>query len=296
MTVLEAIVWGTNELKRAWAGQYFSATANASLDTQVILSYLLRRPSAFLFAHGEYQLLTEQKMQFENFIARRARREPVAYIIGEKAFWKGDFLVDKSTLIPRPDTEVMVERALKFCSPETVVVDVGTGSGAIAISIAIECPNTPVLACDVSKEALVVAKKNADRNGAGLNLEFAEGDLFKSAFGWLAEFNRRPGRLIITANLPYLTVEQWEALDPDVRDYEPKSALVAQNGGLEYYETLIESLAAKRQRLPAQIILLMEIDPSQKERLTKLCQTTAYAKVSILPGLNGQDRFVMAEF
>jgi release factor glutamine methyltransferase len=263
LTIFEALTWAADKLKAAEPAQVLGAR-NAKLDAQVLLAACLKKPTSYLFGHGDEQLEVVVSDAFMRLIERRARHEPVAYLLGEKDFYRRTFAVTPATLIPRPETELLVDLVRQEIGQNTLLVDVGTGSGAIAITLAAET-ECEVIAIDVSHEALRVAHQNAKHHEVADRIAFLEGNLLKPFFesyhAWSPR--SRPQTLLIAANLPYLTGRQWESLDSDVRDYEPKTALVGGLDGLELYDELLMQLAARRKDLPPTVKIFFEIDPSQ---------------------------------
>ena len=298
LTILAALEQGAAALKHAWEGVYFDAPPSPQVDAQVLLAAALQKSSAYLFAHGADALNAEVAERFSGYIERRKVHEPVALILGGKAFFGRDFVVSKDTLIPRPETELLIETALPLIDARTLVVDVGTGSGAIGITLACET-QAPVVAVDISPDALDVAKVNAKLLGAADRISFLQGNLllpfFPALASWPASFP--VDHLVICANLPYLTTHQWEALDPNVKIFEPKSALVGGYTGLELYDELLMQAKAKRSVLPARITLLCEIDPAQKDRLPKIIRAHfPLAEVGVHEDLAHLPRLVVASF
>lgn len=305
-SIFSALEEASALLKHAWEGVHFDAPPNPKFDAQVLLSAVLQRPIASLFAHGNDILSDEARERFFGFIERRRMHEPVALILGGKAFFGRDFLVSPHTLIPRPETELLVETALSILEHNpngtttegVLVVDVGTGSGTIGVTLALES-KAPVIALDASAEALNIAKENAQLLGASERMSFLQGNLLLPFFPvfakWPATFPVE--HLLIAANLPYLTIDQWEALNPNVKNFEPKSALVGGYNGLELYDELLMQLKAKRSTLPKRITLLCEIDPAQKERLPRVIRAHfPPAEVGVLNDLAHFARLVVASF
>lgn len=261
MTILELLSWAGDALKNADAAR--SVPQNARLDAQVLLSHVLHVNSAYLFTHGDEPVNHEAIETFQRLIARRARHEPVAYLTQTKAFYGRDFFVNNHVLVPRPDTEVLIDAAKHAITHDSTVIDIGTGSGAIAITLALET-KAPTIAVDVSRDAIAVAKHNATTLGA--TLAIVQGNLFEP----ISSINPPPSNhLVVTANLPYLTPWQWEALDPDVKQYEPKLALVGGADGLTLYDELCVQIRtylheASRHGHRITVDLFIEIDPSQK--------------------------------
>src|SRR5205823_11641678 len=204
---------------------------NARLDAQVLLSHTLHTERSFLYAYPEQVLTSEQEQQYQTLIERRSRGEPIAYLTGHKEFYGLDFLVDKRVLIPRPETELLVEAALNSCRTmfdagrTPIVADIGTGSGAIPVTLAVLEPRLPYLyACDISTDALDVASLSCQRHHVEDRVRLLQGDL-------LAPLPEPVD--ILTANLPYVGTEEMALLTPDVRDYEPQVALFSGTHGLD---------------------------------------------------------------
>ena len=240
-----------------------SGSETARLDSQVLLAHGLERNRSWLFAYHDHELSQQECLRYADLITRRRRREPVAYLVGRKEFYGMEFAVDRRVLIPRPETELLVDLVLAQISdrPQTqVVADVGTGSGAIAITVAVHAPEAKVYGVDISRDALDVAEENKRRlipDGGPL---FLEGDLLNP----LPE----PADVIV-ANLPYIADEEYSGLQSDVRDYEPRLALQAGAEGLDLIKRLLEQLGDK---LRANGAVLLEISPRQGEVVQKLAQ------------------------
>jgi release factor glutamine methyltransferase len=295
MTIFEALTTGAEKLK-ATQHEKLQSPGSPKLDAQVLLSFVLSKPSSFLFAHGDDAVEAQSLERYLAFIERRAKHEPIAYITGEKEFFKRPFMVTPATLIPRPDTEVLVEEALKAAKPDSVFLDIGTGSGAIAITLAAES-SSGVFATDISTEALDVAVQNANKLGVADRVIFLHGDLLKPFIEKLKEWKDKASipSLVITANLPYIARRQYEGLDPDVLNFEPKSALLAGIDGLDLYDQLLDELYESRALFPADLQLLIEIDPSQAfsaERLIK--HYFPRASISLIADLSRQPRLLVA--
>lgn len=298
LTILAALEEASATLKHAWEGVYFDAPPNPKFDAQVLLSAVLQKPAASLFAHGSDVLDAEAQEKFFGFIERRKAHEPVALILGGKAFFGRNFVVSPHTLLPRPETELLVETALPLIDAQTLIVDVGTGSGAIGVTLVLE-RKAPVIAIDASMNALEVARENAQLLRASERMSFLQGNLLLPFFPvfakWPATFPVE--HLLIAANLPYLTMHQWEALNANVKNFEPKSALVGGYNGLELYDELLMQVKAKRPALPKRITLLCEIDPSQRERLPRVIRAHfPSAEVAVLDDLAHLARLVVASF
>lgn len=236
------------------------ARPNPALDTRVLLGYALAVDTAMLYAHPERALTTEQEQHFFQLIERRSRGEPVAYLLGHKEFFGLDFVMDARVLIPRPETELLVEAALALIRQRLaggqipLVADIGTGSGAIAVTLAALEPRLPYLyATDISAEALEVATLNCQRHGAGQRVRFLQGDLLEPL----------PEAVdILIANLPYVGTDEMDELAPDVRAYEPHLALFSGASGLNLLYRFLEQ-ARDLGRLKKQAVMMLEIGSAQ---------------------------------
>lgn len=226
MTIAEALAFGLALL---------SNLDDSRLETELLLAHALKINRLTLITKQHSNIEPQQQSLFEQFIARRLKHEPTAYIVGYQPFLGLDFKVDKRVLIPRPETELLVEKALSLIShlsfviSHSSIVDVGTGSGCIAITLAKKIPTASVIAIDLSPSALALAKENS----ATLNvkLTFLEGDL-------LAPLKEKVD--LIVSNPPYIPTADLAGLDPDVKDWEPVGALDGGNDGLDYIRRLIK--------------------------------------------------------
>jgi release factor glutamine methyltransferase len=200
------------------------------LTAEVLLAHLLRRERGFLYAHPEQELTPGEAAAFTALLQRRAAGEPLQYLTGVQEFHGRPFAVSPAVLIPRPETELVVAAALDLLplAAPARVVDVGTGSGCIAVTLALERPCATVIATDISPAALALARRNAAALGA--RVEFVESDLLAAAPG--------PFDLVIS-NPPYIAEGDWPALKREVRDHEPRTALLAGLAGTEIYARLI---------------------------------------------------------
>jgi release factor glutamine methyltransferase len=275
------LIWAEGELKQA-------GIQSARLDAEILLGAVLGLTRAQVLARTHTTVRRYERNQFAALIQRRKRGEPVAYILGKKEFYGRDFRVDHRVLIPRPETEELVDLCLDALegreSPR--VVDVGVGSGAIAVTIAAEIPGAHVDAVDVSTGALAVAQENARRHGVADRIRFHQGALLEP----LAE--QEPYDLIV-ANLPYIGTSEMETLEPDVRDFEPHQALFAGESGLDLFPPLFEQARAHQSLCPGGVILL-EIGYAQGERLAHLAREhfPAASEILIQRDLAGHQRFL----
>jgi release factor glutamine methyltransferase len=231
-TTLKVLDWTTGRFERA-------GVASSRLDAQVLLAHVLKCPRVALYTDFDKPLGDAELGQYRGLIQRRLAGEPVAYLTGHQEFWSLDFAVDSRVLIPRADTETLVQLALELGDAMTEkdgpisVAEVATGSGAIAVSIAHERKNWNVTATDISEDALTMARSNAERNQVAAQIDFRAGDL-------LAPLAKDSFSLLI-ANLPYISRADMQTLPADVQ-HEPKSALLGGETGLELIEKLIEGV------------------------------------------------------
>lgn len=232
------------------------------LDAEVLLTHALGGDRAYLLAHPNDALAADVYARYRALVARRARGEPVAYLIGQRAWYDLELRVTPAVLVPRPETEGLLERALAWARGRAIsaVADIGTGSGALAIALARALPAATVYATDVSGEALDVARENAARHGAS-RIIVLEGDLLAPLPG--------PVDLII-ANLPYVGEEEYADLMPDVRLYEPRLALV---GGPHGHELTARLLAQAPSHLRAGGAIFAELGPPQAQPLFAAART-----------------------
>ena len=221
------------------------------LDAELILAHVVAKERIFLHAHPDFELQPNQIERADQSLARRANGEPLAYITGVKDFYGRQFAVSKDVLIPRPETEALIEIA-KRINPANIL-DVGTGSGCIAITLAKELPNAKIVAVDISEKALKVAQKNAEQHHA--EVAFLQSDLLKNLPD-TAKFN------LIVANLPYVD-KNWAWLGPELA-FEPELALYAEDGGLQQIKNLIYQSPA---HLLSGGYLILEADRSQHQKI-----------------------------
>ncbi|MCE9585986.1 peptide chain release factor N(5)-glutamine methyltransferase [Candidatus Uhrbacteria bacterium] len=257
MTTLTLDQWLTKAEKRL--AKVIKDKEIAHQDMCWIAAKALNQDRSWLIAHGDSALTTIQTWKLNRLLRRRLRDEPLAYLLGSAPFFGRDFYVDKRVLIPRPETEDLVELALRRLEHmrQPTIVDIGTGSGAIAVTIALEHPNANVIASDVSLRALSVAKKNAKILGA--NIQFARGNLVHpTVIDHIA--NKNP--LVVLANLPYLPIADKLRMPKSVTAYEPKRALFAPNDGRSLNEELLIQASLYEPRL-----ILLELDPPQAKKL-----------------------------
>jgi release factor glutamine methyltransferase len=261
------------------------APGSAGIEAQALLSHVMGQPRAWVLAHPEVTLTPQQLRQITQLLARLARGEPLPYLTGRQEFYGLEFEVTPAVLIPRPETELLVEQAIGWLRQTTHrhhAADVGTGSGCIAVTLAKQLPDLEVLAVDRSPEALAVARRNAARHGVERQITFQEGDLLSSQKG---PFD------LVCANLPYIPSETLTGLL--VAKYEPKPALDGGSDGLEVIRALVAD--APRWLAPGGLLLL-EMQYDQGEAISHLARAALpEAKVLVLQDLAGLPRLVKIE-
>lgn len=246
------------------------------LDAELLLAHLLKKPRLFVITHPEHLLPPAHLARWEALVARRAAHEPLAYLVGEKEFYGLPFSVDRHTLIPRPETELLVEHALDWIksrsSVRPIVLDVGTGSGCIIIALAKLSGNarnkTRWYAGDVERRALRVARRNSRRHRMDRHIRFAHSDLLGNFSDTLENTPGHP--LLITANLPYLSPALFRSAERTVRTFEPRNALASRKRGLAHIARLLGQVSKLRRKRSGPITLLLEFSPEQTLLLTHL--------------------------
>ncbi|MEL4016164.1 peptide chain release factor N(5)-glutamine methyltransferase [Dryocola clanedunensis] len=253
-------------------------------DAEILLGFITGKARTFILAFGETVLTTAQEQQLDELLSRRLRGEPVAHLVGEREFWSLPLRVSPVTLIPRPDTECLVEQALARMPDEPcAVLDLGTGTGAIALALASERPDCSVTALDLIPEAVELARENADRLGI-TNIRVLQSD-------WFSVLNSQRFSIIVS-NPPYIDREDPHLAQGDVR-FEPLSALVADNHGLADLHTLITS---SRQHLEPGGWLLLEHGWQQAQQVRQLFSAAGFAEVETCQDYGGNDRLTLGRY
>ncbi|MEI7451772.1 MAG: peptide chain release factor N(5)-glutamine methyltransferase [Candidatus Falkowbacteria bacterium] len=265
---------------------------NSALEAEILLASILKTSREHLLTHNEDKLNKFQLLKYKKLLALRLKLWPIAYLTGHKYFYGLDFFVNKNVLVPRPESEMMVDEILDIVNKselEPEIIDLGTGSGCIIISLAKNlAPNIPCTGIDVSSAALSVAKKNA-KNLEVPNVKFIKSNLLQKVLPILKYNNNK--HLVIAANLPYLAPD-WIKASPSIK-HEPKLALVAGADGLKYYRILFDQIKTLSN---PKITILCEIDPRQKETIAKLLEEKIpEATYQIKNDLAGLDRLVIIE-
>jgi release factor glutamine methyltransferase len=263
----------------------------ARRDAEVLLSFVLLRDRAWLFTHIHDALDDEAGRVFEATIRRRALREPLQYVTGRQEFWGLEFTVTPDVLIPRPETELLVETALKIIGDAdraVSIIDLCAGSGCIAVCLAKELPSARIFATDLSGKALSVARENARKHGVLERILFLEGDLFRP----LEKLDIHGQVDIIASNPPYVRSGELRTLQPEVRDYEPEMALVAGPEGTEIHQKIINEAS---EYLKPHGVIIMELGLGQAEALVQMCRSTGrYDVPEVYKDLAGIERVIVA--
>jgi len=279
-TVSRVLDWTVKHLKQ-------NGSPSPRLDAEVLLAHARRCPRIKLYTDFDQPMTDAQRAIMRDLVKRRAQSEPVAYLIGEREFYSLTFQLTRDVLIPRPDTEVLVmeliERARNLPSPK--ILDLGTGSGCIAVTAAVNLPQAAVTVVDVSPAVLEVARSNAMRHKVDSRMEFFEGDLF----GPVSDGSRFD---FIVSNPPYIPSGELAELQVDVRKHEPQLALDGGPDGLDIIRRIVADLP---RFLTESGTFLVEIDPPQSAAVqTMLSETGHFEKISTVKDLAGEQRVVIA--
>jgi release factor glutamine methyltransferase len=259
VTVGEALRLAEHRLREA-------GVDTPSVDAELLLAHVLGVTRTGVHERRDHDVPAE----FDALLERRRQREPLAYVLGEWGFRRLVLNTDARALVPRPETEIVVERCLALLrdEPEPRVLDLGTGSGAIALAIADERSDAHVIAVDSAPEAVALARENAER--LDLQIEVRVGDLEVAAEGWD----------LVVSNPPYVPADEWESLQPEIREWEPRDALVG--------EGLHEEIA----RLASTRLLVFEVGDGQADHVADALASLGYADITITPDLAEEDRVV----
>lgn len=273
--------WTLLKLLR-WMTGYFTDKGidNPRLDAELLLAHQFGLDRLGLYLNYDRPLTAPELDTIRPLVQRRGRREPLQYLLGSTEFWSLPFEVTAAVLVPRADTEVLVEEALKRCDTDGTLLDIGTGSGAILISLLKELPKWQGVGMDISPAALKVAQRNLDAHLLAERGQLLEGDL--------AELPQQRFELIVS-NPPYIPTAQWDELMPEVRDYEPPLALLGGADGLDCYRKLIAQVGAC---LNPGGWLLVEIGADQGDAVTALFTASGLTEVFLRHDYGGNPRVV----
>jgi release factor glutamine methyltransferase len=263
---------------------------SARVDAEMLMEHVLGMTREQLLTSRDFLLSEVHIQQYREHLRRRLEREPLAYIRGQREFWSLEFHVSPEVLIPRPETERLVEIALALARelPQTQaleVLDIGTGSGAIAISLAKELPSAVIWATDVSPAALEIARRNATCNGVAERVRFFQGDLFKA-------IGESAGRFaLIVSNPPYIRSAEIDALEPEASRWEPRGALDGGADGLNFYRRIARQA---RDYLAPNGAVALEVGADMGKEVSRLFTAGGYTGVAIFQDYAGRDRVVVA--
>ena len=243
-----------------WGVQELLGIDSARLDVELLLSEVLKKDRVYLMAHDNDLIPLNDMRYFRSLIKKRKTGLPLAYILGKKEFYGLEFKVNKNVLIPRPDTEILVESVFSYLQPGDLLLDVGTGSGCIPISILKHKKGLKAVATDISKRALLIAQENAKNHRVGDRIQFLYSDLLQN----LSPKLFKGKNLIVTANLPYVPVDY--VINNEAK-FEPSLALYSESEGLELYQRLFHQLSEFQPKM-----IFLECYEFQLEPLTKLAK------------------------
>ncbi len=276
MTVRELLNEASERLRE-------SGVDTPRLDAEVLLARAADSSRTALIAHPEAVPTAEQTARFREWVELRAKRMPLAYIIGSREFYGLEFEVTPAVLIPRPETEILVEATVDLLKGRpSVIADLGVGSGAIAVALAVALPDAHVYGADCSEPALEVARRNADRHGVGKRVHLRHGDLLEPLDG--LDFDA------VVSNPPYIRSEEIAGLQPEVALYEPRGALDGGPDGLDYYRRIVPDARAF---LRSDGWLLVEIGAGQSSDVCALFRENGYTDVRAVKDLAAIDRVVL---
>ena len=264
------------------------------MDAELLLASVLDIERIHLYVQYDRPLSMEERTAFREAVARRGKGEPVQYILGEQEFWSLPFKVNRDVLIPRADTEVLVEEALAFFSGWTgpdrrVVADLGTGSGAISCALASECPNLSFVAGDLSRAALAVASENAARNGVAEQIHFVEGDGLRP----LVQANGGIPFDAVVSNPPYITEDDFPSVMREVREWEPRHALTAGPEGTDVIEPLLRDVSGDCLK-PGGGFFLEIGSVQQARKVADFLEKACFEQVRVRDDYAGKARVVVA--
>ena len=271
-----------------WTTDYFREKQIPSprLTAEVLLAHMLQTDRMYLYVHHDQPLETEERNRFKVLIKQRIQGVPTQYLVGKQEFWSLEFQVAPGVLIPRPETEHLVEAAINLASqfPQPTIVDIGTGSGIIAISLKKELPQASIHASEISETALTIARQNADLLLYGTNnIIFHQGDLFAPLAGMAFD--------LIVSNPPYISAVEYASISHEVKEHEPKEALYAGEDGLDIYRRLIPQAMS---HLTPKGYVLVEIGYGQKKAVVELFEEHGLTIHKIVKDYAGIDRVVIA--
>ena len=281
-TILRLLQWTTGYLEE-------KGSESARLDAELLLAHVRACPRIELYTDFDQVATDDERSRFKSLVQRRAAGEPVAYLLGQKEFYSRDFEVTPAVLIPRPDTESIIVAALDWLSAKRLsetaqLADIGTGSGILAVTLALECPSARVFATDIEAEALKVARRNATEHGVDAQIDFDCGSYF-------GETPCGPFDLVVS-NPPYVSEGEYADLPVAIRDYEPHSALVA---GVEGSECVVALLQAAADRVRPGGGCIVEISPMIETKVKQLIDQNTWHTQNVVKDQAGLSRALVLE-
>lgn len=285
-TVKTALRWGRDRLK-------LSGSDTPRLDAEIILAETMSVDRDKLLIYYDSVLSKEESDTYTNYVERRVQREPVAYIIGNKEFWSLRFIITRDVLIPRPETEIVVEETLKECAARSssinspAILELGTGSGVISVALAREVKSASIIANDISFNIIKIAKENAVQHNADRNIRYFVGNYLNAVATHNDYFD------FIISNPPYFSESDWENAQPEIKGYEPSDSLVGGQDGLLFYRTIATDV---NRLLKSDGWLILEIGSEQSEDVITIIEKCGiYKKVELINDLSGMPRVVKAQ-
>lgn len=281
---------GVSHLIRAITKNFLDAgIPSPQAEAEWLLAGILQTNRSGLYQRAEQQLSSTQQHLLAQHLSRRLQREPLQYILGTCEFFGYEFQVSPAVLIPRPETELLVERvvALSQSKKEATIIDLGTGSGCIAITLALQLPSAKIWAMDVSSAALKIAQQNAVAHGVAERIRFVHADMCEAG-----TWRELPQFDCVVSNPPYVLKEERAALQPEVRDYEPAAALFVAGDGLQFYRAI--TMFCEQHLKPGGYVAC-EMASQRNAAIAQLFRTALFTSVEIVRDYSGYERHLVAQ-
>ena len=279
MTVLEAIQKSADFLGK-------KNVESPRLQVELLLAHLLKLPRMKLYLNFERVLSLTEVDSLRELVKRRGQREPLQHIVGSTSFCGYEIVVNRHALVPRPETELLAEEGWKFLSERTTaVLDFGTGTGCIALALAVKCPNAKIIATDISADALALAKENAARNKVSERIEFLQGDGF-------ATLKTEAKLDLIVSNPPYIPSAEIETLQPEVKDFDPRAALDGGADGLDFYRRIA---AEAKLFLKPEGKIMLEFGDGQADDIKKIFENEKWIVEAVKEDYSQRARILIAK-
>ncbi len=278
LTVLDALNKSTEYLEK-------KVIESPRTNAEILLAHILKCKRLQLYLSFDRPLKDDEKNLYRELLQRRANHEPVQYITGIVEFYGLEFHVDKSVLIPRPETEILVETIIKNTNPDEKIniLDIGTGSGNIAVTLAKHLPNSKVTAIDKSKDALKIAIKNSELNNVNEQIDFIEYDILNNQKFFANDFN------LIVSNPPYVSEEEYNNLEPELNEYEPSIALTDFSDGFIFYKSISKQA---ENLLTANGKLYFELGTGQSKNVKEIMEQNNFSNIQIIKDYQNHDRVI----